>query len=230
MSHILDKPIWSALETRHAHLAVGGPLAWRYRPEVAAFAASRDESDASVAALATLPEPGQEIRLLQASVPTTPAGVSVIASVAAVQMVLVRPPAPVPDARIEQFRPEDAAEMLDLATLTKPGPFTLHALDFGDFFGIRVDGRIIAMAGERFKQPGYTEVSGICTHPDFRSRGLGRLMTVFMVHHVLGRGETPYLHSYANNEPALALYRSLGFELRTPMTVTVFRREQSAAA
>ena len=223
MSHVLDRPVWSALASRHAHLAEGGPLARRYRPEVASFAAASDESDASLAALAALAGPGQEIRLLQASAPIAPAGLSVVASAAAVQMVLARAPAPVADARVEQLRPTDAAEMLALATLTKPGPFTLRAQDFGEFFGIRVDGRIVAMAGERLKQPGYTEVSGICTHPDFRSRGLGRLLTVFMVHHVLGRGETPYLHAYANNETALALYRSLGFELRTPMNVALMQ-------
>ena len=175
------------------------------------------------AALAAWAGPGQEIRLLQVDVPVVPAGFSVVASAAAVQMVLARAPTPVADARLEQLRPTDAAEMLALATLTKPGPFTLRAQDFGEFFGIRVDGRIIAMAGERLKQPGYTEVSGICTHPDFRSRGLGRLLTVFMVHHVLGRGETPYLHAYANNETALALYRTIGFELRTAMNVAVMR-------
>ncbi|TGU85202.1 GNAT family N-acetyltransferase, partial [Mesorhizobium sp. M00.F.Ca.ET.151.01.1.1] len=86
----------------------------------------------------------------------------------------------VADPRIEQLTRQDAAEMLALASLTKPGPFTLEALSLGEFWGVKIDGRLAAMAGERMKQPGYSELSGVCSHPDFRGGGLARLLSLFV--------------------------------------------------
>lgn len=84
-----------------------------------------------------------------------------------------------------------------LASLTKPGPFTLEAPSLGDFWGIRIDGRLAAMAGERMRQPGCPELSGVCTHPDFR--GLARLLSVFVAGRIAARGEVAYLHAYDSN-------------------------------
>ena len=129
------------------------------------------------------------------------------------------------DDRIERLGDADASAMLELATLTKPGPFTMRALSLGDFWGIRIDGRLIAMAGERLKVEGMTELSGVCTDPDFRGQGLGRLMTLFAVGKICARGEQPFLHTYAANETAIGLYGKLGFRLRTPMNVAVIERQ-----
>ena len=114
--------------------------------------------------------------------------------------------------------------MLALALLTKPGPFTHGAQALGTFFGIRIDGRIAAMAGVRMKQEGHTEISGVCSHPDFRGRGLARLLSVFVMHRILARGETPYLHAYTANTPAIALYETIGFELRTTLNIAVMKK------
>ena len=144
-------------------------------------------------------------------------------------MVLRRPPLKLSDERIERLTDADAADMLALATLTKPGPFTLRAQALGEFFGVKEDGRLIAMAGERMKPEGFTEVSGVCVHPDFQGRGLGRLLSVFMTHRVLARGETPCLHAFAANDKAIGLYESIGFELRTMMNVALIRAGQPAS-
>jgi predicted GNAT family acetyltransferase len=120
--------------------------------------------------------------------------------------------------------------MFALAALTKPGPFTLRAQALGEFYGIKVDGRLVAMAGERMKLDGFAEVSGVCVHPDFQGRGLGRLLSVFVTHRVLERGETPFLHAFASNSTARALYSSIGFELRTMMNVAFIRTEGAASA
>jgi predicted GNAT family acetyltransferase len=68
-------------------------------------------------------------------------------------------------------------------------------------------------------------VSGVCSHPDFRGRGLARLLSVFVAHRILERGETPYLHTYATNAPAIALYESIGFETRSVINVAMIRAE-----
>jgi predicted GNAT family acetyltransferase len=115
--------------------------------------------------------------------------------------------------------------MLELATLTKPGPFTMKAQALGDFWGVKENGRLIAMAGERLKLDGMTEVSGVCTHPDFQGKGLGRLMTLYAAGKISARGEQPFLHTYATNAVAIGLYESIGFRLRTRMNVAAIERQ-----
>ena len=112
--------------------------------------------------------------------------------------------------------------MLELAMLTKPGPFTLKALSLGSFWGIRENGRLIAMAGER--QEGLTELSGVCSHPDHRGKGLGRLMTLYLAGKIFAAGEEPFLHTFASNSVAIGLYEAIGFKLRTRMNVAVIER------
>ena len=115
----------------------------------------------------------------------------------------------------------DAPDMLALALLTRPGPFRARTHRLGRFIGVREEGRLIAMAGERMRMPGYAEVSGVCTHPDFRGRGLaGRLMRQVM-QTMQARGETPFLHAYASHENTIALYRTLGFEVRAELPMRV---------
>lgn len=139
-------------------------------------------------------------------------------------MVAEEPAPAVADARIVRLGPDDAQDMLDLATLTKPGPFTLRAQDFGPFWGIRSEGRLVAMAGQRLGQPGYRELSGVCTHPDVRGQGLGRLMSLFGMERIREAGDAPYLHAYATNAAAIGLYASIGFRLRATMNMAVMRR------
>jgi len=107
--------------------------------------------------------------------------------------------------------------MLELALLTKPGPFAARTHEMGSYWGIKQNGRLVAMAGERFRQPGYTEVSAICTHPDFQGRGYGRSLTLHTMQAILARGAVPYLHSFSDNEGALRLYEKLGFRWRQDM-------------
>ncbi len=225
MTHVLDRPAWNALNGPHASLAEGNALARRYRPDIIPFAAARDDQAQSLAALAALPRPGEDMLLAEAGSIALPPGVAVKARTAVVQMVLAHAPEPVADARIEPLNGTDAEEMLALALLTKPGPFTLGAQALGTFFGVRIDGRIAAMAGERMKQKGYAELSGVCSHPDFRGRGLARLLSVFVMRRMLDRGETPYLHAYTTNTPAITLYETIGFEKRTTLNIAVVRKE-----
>jgi predicted GNAT family acetyltransferase len=224
VNHPLDTPAWSALTTRHAALAEGGPLARRYPPSIIPFAAARDAGGESQAALAALPRPGETMAIVQADPIALPPNCVALAAALVVQMTLRRPPERTHDARIELLGDADAAEMLELATLTNPGPFTLRARALGDFFGIRIDGRLAAMAGERMNVDGYAEVSGVCTHPDFRGRGLSRALSAFMAHRFLDRGDTPFLHAYTTNAAAIGLYKAMGFETRAVLNVMMVRR------
>ncbi|MCB1503295.1 MAG: GNAT family N-acetyltransferase [Bauldia sp.] len=224
MSHVLDRPVWNALRTRHAALAEGGPLARRYPPAVIPFGAARDDSDESLRALAALLAPDDTMMMAEAGPLATPPGLAVQASATVVQMILTRPLPAGADDRIARLGEADAEEMLALATLCRPGPFTLRAQALGEFHGIRIDGRLAAMAGTRMRQEGHAEISGVSTHPDFRGRGLARVLSVFMASRFLDAGDTPYLHAYATNAAAIGLYESIGFEIRTTLNVAVVAR------
>ncbi|WP_376702551.1 GNAT family N-acetyltransferase [Mesorhizobium sp. ISC25] len=226
MRHLLDRPIWSALQTRHRAFAEGDNLAMRYRQSVVPFAATGADDADSLQALGKLVSPGESVILLQSDAIALPAGLSATSTAAGVQMIAEQPLQIVSDPRVQSLTRDDAAEMLALALLTKPGPFTLEALSLGDFWGVKIDGRLAAMAGERMKQPGYTELSGVCSHPEFRGGGLGKLLSLFVANRIVARGEVPYLHAYASNATAIRLYESIGFTLRSTMNVAVVQRTE----
>ena len=219
--HPLDRPIWSALRTRQKHFAVANDRAARFQSDVEPFAATADDSPESMAALGKLLQPNDIVVLLQTTASPCPPGAKIEAVTPGVQMVLDKLIAPKGHARIEELTAADTPAMIDLATLTKPGPFLARTHDLGTFWGVRENGRLIAMAGERMKLPGLTEVSGVCTHPDFRGQGLAAILSHHVATSILGRGETPFLHAYASNHAAISVYEALGFRLARQMLVTV---------
>ena len=220
--HPLDRPVWNALTTRQRALAVGDARAWRYRPEINLFAAAADPDDVEAVA-ALLPDEGA-IGLVEASETLPIPGARVLKQAAVNQMVAERSPGVA-----EGFAPlvlgdADAAEMLALATMTEPGPFFAETHRMGHFIGVRENGRLVAMAGQRMRVPGFTEVSGVCTHPDHRGRGYaGKLMRV-LIDRIASEGNAAFLHVYPDNAGAIALYETLGFRFRAALTFTVLTR------
>jgi ribosomal protein S18 acetylase RimI-like enzyme len=224
MSHILDRPAWSALTSVHADLAEGNNLALRYPPSIVPFAAAIDTQPKSLTALSNLLGEGEALAIFEAGPLTIPAELTVLVESKGVQMVAQQPHEQIIDSRIAPLTEADAADMLELALLTKPGPFTLRAQMLGTFWGVKVDDRLVAMAGQRMRQPGYAELSGLCTHPDFQGRGLGKLLFRYVAGEISARGDTVYLHAYASNTQAIALYQTLGFRLRAEMNIAFLTR------
>ena len=69
----------------------------------------------------------------------------------------------------------------------------------------------MAMAGERLKVPGYTEVSAVCTHPDHTGKGYARMLMREIMRGIRDRGEIPFLHVRSENTRAIGVYERLGF-------------------
>ncbi|WP_303697238.1 GNAT family N-acetyltransferase [Brevundimonas naejangsanensis] len=226
MTHPLDRPVWSALTSeRQAPLAVGAGGALRLAPGYGVFAASMDQSPQGVAAIAALDQPEGMLATVEADPTPVPPGLRVLKAAVLSQMVLVElAPAKVRDIAIEPLTEADAPAMLALATLTEPGSFFERTHRLGDFFGVKQDGRLLAMAGERLKPDGFTEVSGVCAHPDARGRGYAGALMRAVIERILARGETAFLHSYVDNAGAIALYHSLGFTIRAPMRMRMLTR------
>lgn len=222
--HLLDRPVWASLTGAHAGLALGGPLAKRFQRGINVFASPRDGSPPALAALCDLVEAGEHIYVTQVPDIVIPQGLAAVNTAPGVQMLATRPIAVPSWDGIETLTDGDAPEMLALASLTEPGPFLAATHRMGRFLGIRIDGRLAAMAGERMRVPGYTEVSAVCTHPDFRGRGLARRLSAAVSEQIFARGETPFLHAWKGNAPAITLYQSLGFVLRAEIQVAVLER------
>ena len=223
-AHLLDRPAWAALNSRHAHLALGDGRARRYDPAFAAFLAVGGDDPQSLADMADLMAPAETAVILQVGSVVLPSTLRIEQASSGLQMVGPAFGDAVTDDEIAPLGPADAPEMLDLALLTRPGPFKAGALALGRFWGVRRGGRLAAMAGERMSLPGYTEVSGVCAHPDFQGQGLARRLSAFVAAQVRARGDTPFLHAYATNAPAIRLYSGLGFEVRAEVQVAVVSR------
>ena len=222
--HYLDRAVFHALSTRHAPIALGTVHARRYQAEISPFAGTADDGDVSLSALAELvPADGMIISARVGDQPL-PRGIVAEHVWPGVQMVAEKLSAPEGDHAFLELGDDDAPEMVALATLTKPGPFLARTNRFGGYIGVRIEGRLVAMAGHRLQVPGYTEVSAVCTHPDFRGRGYGSFLLCTVAARIKARGETPFLHTFASNTGAIRLYERLGFVHRSNISVTVLRR------
>ena len=216
-THPLDNPARSALTGPHAHFAERRGNVLRYPVDVCPFAALPERPDAAdwddVAALVG---PGAELPLAGVSV-ALPDGWDVAWTIAGVQMVDDGIAAE-PDDEAVRLTAADVPEMLALVERTEPGPFLRRTIELGTYLGIRRGGTLIAMAGERLHPPGWTEVSAVCTDPDFRGQGLAARLVRAVAAGIRDRGETPFLHAAASNTSAIRLYESLGFRLRRDLT------------
>lgn len=219
--HPLDRPIWSMLTGRQAHLAEGDARAVRIDRGYGVFGVAADTGDAAQAALAALVPCDGEIWIVEGEPWVVPPGMREVKRAVLAQMVAEGPPPALRDGEpaILALGDEDAPEMAALADHAKPGPWGPKTHRYGPFFGIRENGRLLAMAGQRILVPGMAEVSGVATWEDCRGRGLARALIGHVMRAMVARGETPFLHSYADNAGAIALYESLGFRIRREVHV-----------
>jgi len=222
-NHPLDCPVWSALTSRQAAFGSDGVLARRFREDIGPFAAAADDSEAAATELAALAHSDDDMSLLERDPPPPPPGIDLMLNAAGVQMVLGAL-APGPEMAFEHLGDADVPDMITLATLTRPGPFRAKTHTLGRFIGVRKNGRLIAMAGERMQTDEFVEVSGICTHPDHRRHGLAAALTRIVSARLVEEGRTPFLHAYANNTGAISVYRKLGFEHRCDVTHAMWSR------
>jgi ribosomal protein S18 acetylase RimI-like enzyme len=223
MTEPLDRPVWNALTGRQAQLAIAAGAAVRIDPAYGPFAAARDAGEEAQAALvATLRGPDDRIGVVEREAWPVPPGTRMLGGGDLVQMVFEGATIDAADdPRIELLGEGDAAEMAALAYATEPGPWGSATHRYGPYYGIRIGGRLASMAGERLRLPGFAELSGVSTWPEFRGQGLAAALVRRVVRGFLARGDTPFLHCYAANVGAVALYEKLGFRVRAGMTFTV---------
>ncbi|MEL6818571.1 MAG: GNAT family N-acetyltransferase [Pseudomonadota bacterium] len=157
--------------------------------------------------------------MLSAKEPHAPHGLEIVHRLRGIQMVHTRPVYDVCPYDVTILGGDDSLDMLALAKLTKPVPFERQTHMLGEFIGVRVDGKLVAMAGQRMAFPGCTEISAVCVHPDHQGRGYARALVTVMTRRLERCGITPFLHIYIENEKAIGLYQHLGFDIRCQITI-----------
>jgi len=226
--HPLENSAWRALTTRQAGLAESLGEARRFVPEISKLGAILAPTEKGFESLAALLRVGETVNLaLEAPYQPRP-GLALVYTAPALQMVYKGSGSALAsrtDVQIVELGAADANEMVELTELTKPGPFSQRTHELGTYLGIKQDGKLIAMAGERLKVPGFTEVSAVCTHPDHIGKGYARILMAEVMRRIADRGELPFLHVRQSNVRAIALYEKLGFEKRILLHHAVLRRE-----
>jgi GNAT superfamily N-acetyltransferase len=233
---VLNNPVWYALSTDQSRLAEGSELAKRFSSDIAPLGALKEQSAEAYAALQELTSV-EPVALFLDSEPVPPVGWTMVHRDMMYQMVCEAPirGASIHEASVSEtsLAADDSAalrrltladipQMLELTKLTEPGPFRPRTIELGSYFGIFHSGALVAMTGERLHPAGFTEVSAVCTHPDYRGRKYGNILVNTVTARILRRGETPFLHVRTSN-PAVHLYEKLGFTTRTQLHLAVVK-------
>ncbi|MCE3553397.1 GNAT family N-acetyltransferase [Pseudonocardia sp. RS11V-5] len=218
----MANPVLTALTGRHREFADLRGRAGRYQPDVTPFAGlPLDPTAADWADLAALSGPGGSA-VLAGPRREAPAGWETGMDLPGVQMTGDALEV-APDPEAVRLGPADVPEMLDLVARTKPGPFLPRTIQLGTYLGIRRDGALVAMAGERMRVPGGTEISAVCTDPAARGQGLAARLVRAVGAVIRGRGERPFLHAAATNVTAIRLYEHLGFTVSRELEFIGYR-------
>lgn len=220
----LDNPIWHALTSRHQKFSLAHGMAARYEPDVAPFCGLSNYSPGALTDLSTVVGVGDTVALFTANALAIPNQWEVQRHRRIDQMICKHVP---PQSAMSFIRLDanDVIDMLDLTAITHPGPFQPRTIELGSYFGLRSEsGQLIAMAGQRLKLDGFTEISAVCTHPHHRKKGLSTALVSYLAKSIIETGKIPFLHVKYEND-ARQVYQRVGFEFRATLDLTVITRK-----
>jgi len=226
VEQFLNNPAYYALSSRDAHLGSGSGDVKYFDAEVSPFVAFPEDCDTGFQQLFDVLPAGRRILYdTRATIPE-PEGWEIKNEIKGLQFVFTGEAEtiddPLPLVPLEKTHVD---EMVALATLTKPGPFDKRTIEFGHYYGVFDNGRLVAMTGQRLHPYNYTEISAVCTHPNYLGKGYAGALIRHQLQLICNSGQVPFLHVRADNERAIALYERLGFTRNGPMNFYFMRRK-----
>jgi ribosomal protein S18 acetylase RimI-like enzyme len=225
VNNVLNNPVYHGLLSGDQHLSLGTDTVRFFDEAVSPFVAFEEGYPKGFEELYELLPSGRNILYAIPQPIDRPGGWQLLHEIKGVQMVYNT----VSNALQHTFSPipldkRHAAEMVELAKLTKPGPFGLRTIEFGHYYGIFEQDKLVAMTGQRLHPQPYTEVSAVCTHPDHLGKGYASVLVQHQVQLILQQGKIPFLHVREDNSRAIALYERLGFSISRIMNFYFMRR------
>lgn len=229
LKHPLDNPIWFALQSGNKHIAQGNAQVTFMQRDIGQFAGMEVYSESNFNYLQEQCSPGDSFILFTPSKITLPVDWKILVEKEITQMVY--PPATwlaEPNNSLVNLEQKDVPAMLDLTQRTKPGPFLSGTIALGNYIGIFEESKLIAMAGQRLKPGGYTEISAVCTNPDYTGRGLAKKLVMELVRRILMESRIPMIHLSSDNYTAYHLYAKIGFQTRRELVVYFIQNNRRA--
>jgi ribosomal protein S18 acetylase RimI-like enzyme len=220
---VLDNPVWHALTTQHAGLALTADGAARYPESIVPFAGVGEPTPRAADQLTSLIEDEESVFVVGLA-PATPPGWTLDPKKPVLQMICNARPPEVPGPPVRTMTAAEAPDMVALTDLVFPGFFRERTLDMGAYVGIYDGNRLAAMAGERMRLDGYQELSAVCTHPAYTGRGYAQRLLSILSSSAFDRGFTPFLHVYEDNARAIGVYRKSGFVDRAVLPFWAFHQ------
>jgi len=228
MNHLLDNPIYHALNSAHQQFAEGDEKVKYYRSDIAPFAGLKENSLANLATLFDCSEPQSTFVVFTPVAYEIPEGWKLLTQINMFQMVYEYADA-LADELVDwqDLNEQHIEEMIALVKLTEPGPFRANTIVLGNYTGIFKAGKLVSMAGHRFHPAPYIEISAVCTHPNHVGKGYAYQLLREQIKRIVGKGQIPFLHVRNDNVGAIKLYQKLGFVIRKDMFAYVLQKEFS---
>lgn len=223
MDHILDNPVYYALSTGNANLANGTEDIKYFSAEVSPFAGFKETTPDSFRQLFDL-VPHSVIAFESLTEIDIPLKWTALHSVPGLQLVYKGGIVQIDETNLVELADEHIPQMLELTKLTNPGPFASRTIDFGHYRGIFDGDKLVAMAGQRMNPLPYAEISAVCTHPDHTGKGYAKQLLQQQCNRIMSEGNIPFLHVKDDNERAIKVYESLGFEVRTKVYFYILKK------
>src|SRR5688572_27301600 len=228
MSHVLDNMIWNALTTGNNDIAIINGDVGYYLPDIAPFAGMKDFNDPNLKKLYELIPANRSVAISSLDkMNHDESRWKLIQPMEVTQMVYehsVNTFTTKNSPLIVPLSEEHVPKMIELTSLTRPGPFLQQTIRFKNYFGIFIEDRLAAITGQRMHPTPYMEVSAVCTHPDFRGMGYAKALMLHVMKIILDNSFIPFLHVLSNNSNAIELYKTIGFRTRKEIFVDMVRR------
>lgn len=225
MEHVLNNPVYHALSSGDAHLGSGSGIVKNFDEEVSPFVAFPEDCDTGFEQLYDIMPAGRRILYATRTRIQEPQGWEIRHEITGLQFVFTGTPGTTDDPlTLVPLENMHVDEMIALATLTKPGPFDKRTIEFGHYYGVFDNDRLVAMTGQRLHPYTYTEISAVCTHPNYLGRGYAAALIRHQLQIICNSSQVPFLHVRDDNERAISVYERLGFTRNGPMNFYFMRR------
>lgn len=226
MSDLLHNPVYNALLSGNAHLGFGTEKVKCFYEAVSPFVGFPETYAGGFEDLYQLLPAERKILYATPTAIDEPKGWQLLVEVKGLQFIYTKGPSSIePSIKTTALQKQHGEEMIALASLTKPGPFSSRTIEFGNYYGIFENNKLVAMAGQRLHVNDYAEISAVCTHPDYLGRGYAAALIHQQINLIYNAGGHPFLHVRADNERAIALYDRLGFVISRPMNFYFMKRK-----